>query len=66
MCNHEFGKEYEAKIVYQVDNPWCYLGSADIRMVIDKEKYGYARTCKNCGFTEFTVNIKNILVPDFE
>lgn len=65
-CNHMFAKEYQATLIHKVENPFSFLGSSDVRLSIDQENNGYARTCDLCGFTEFTTNTKTLIIPDFE
>lgn len=68
MCKHEFGKEYEARLSYQIENPFYATESNNSKRqaMIDRERHGLVRTCEKCGLTQFTTNIKNITVGDWE
>jgi len=65
-CIHDFSEPIKAKIVTEIPNPFCYIGSSDIRMLIKNEENGWERSCKKCSFTEFTKKTKQITVPDFD
>jgi hypothetical protein len=64
MCDHEFGEINESTLICKIKNLFCYVGSSDTRLYINKEIVTFTKTCEKCGFTEFIPNIKDINRPD--